>query len=88
MSQHEITNTVFGIADAFAKLARTPKVYPAYIASRIKAALLAEDPKAPKPLEHIIEGVGDIETLGSSRYSMTVTDHNGTAYRVTVQVSA
>lgn len=76
---------VFGIADAAAKLAASPKVYPMYLASRIKSALKQAD-RELAPGQNIIESVADIETLGDCRYAMTVTDHNGTKYRVTVEV--
>lgn len=89
MPQHTAkspASMVLDIAGAFARLASIPKVYPAYIASRVKAALLLDDPRAPRPNEHIIEAVGDAVTLGSSRYAMEVTDHNGTKYKITVEV--
>lgn len=63
------------------------KVYPGYIAFRVKDALKAiadnGDPKLDLP---IITAVGDMETIGDCRYAIPVTDHNGTKYRVTVEV--
>lgn len=74
-----------GLAEAlFASLAALSTlrpVYPAYLASRIKRALTEADP------EGVIAGVGDIESLGNSRYAVPVTDADGTSYRVTVEVA-
>lgn len=78
MSQH------LDIAGAFARLASIPKVYPLYLASRAKAGLL----KAFADQENIIASVGDIETIGDCKYRIGVTDHNGTKYKITVEVAA
>jgi hypothetical protein len=56
-----------------------PNIYPGYIAQRIKAALRSTDP------ESVITSVGQIETLSLGRYAITVTDFNGSQYRVTVE---
>lgn len=61
------------------------QVYPLYIAWRIKSALEAADPKLDAG-EQIIEGKVEVETLGCSRYAVKVTDHNGTKYRITVEI--
>lgn len=79
------TDFMSGLMDGMARVARLPKVYPMYLASRIKAALKAPDEQMA-PGQHIIEAVGDIETLGSAHYAMTATDHNGTKYRITVKI--
>lgn len=55
-------------------------VYPGYLAFRIKRALKVDDG------ESIVATVGDIETVGDCRYVVPVTDHNGMAYRITVEV--
>lgn len=57
-----------------------PMIYPSYVAQRIKTALRApaNDP------EGVFTAVSDIETVGDCRYAMTVTDFNGSRYRVTV----
>lgn len=81
-----VAEMIFDIASAGAKLAKSPKVYPGYIAGRIKQALRQDDPQLARPNNHIIETVGAIETIGSCRYRLMLTDHNGTQYRVTVEV--
>lgn len=74
---------------SFAKTATIRKVYPSYIGFRIKAALKAladnGDPKLDGP---IVSDVGDMETIGDCRYAIPVTDHNGTKYRITVEVQS
>lgn len=57
-------------------------VYPGYLALRIKKALRLPDPENIYTPE-----IGDIETIGDCRYAMTVTDVNGTEYRITVEVA-
>lgn len=77
------------MAHSFSKTATIRKVYPSYIGFRIKAALksLADngDPKLDGP---IVSAVGDMETIGDCRYAIPVTDHNGTKYRITVEVQS
>jgi hypothetical protein len=57
-------------------------VYALYLASRAKRGLVAAitDP------EQIIASVGEIESLGNSRYAIAVTDDSRTVYRVTIEV--
>lgn len=61
---------------------RLPAVFPLYMASRAKRGLVAGKSDA----EQIINTVGEIESLGNSSYGITVSDHTGTKYRVTVEV--
>lgn len=65
---------------AMTALQARPSIYPGYLAQRIKTAMRdpANDP------EGVFTAVSDIETVGDCRYAMTVTDFNGTRYRVTV----
>jgi len=55
-------------------------VYPAYLASLIKRAVL------PGDTEKVFTSVGAIETVGDCRYAMLFTDFNGTKYEVQVRV--
>lgn len=68
------------ILESFTHLQILPKVYPFYIASRIKQALFCPDP------ERIIVAVGKIETIGDCRHALEVKDFEGTSYRITVEV--
>lgn len=62
-------------------------VYPAYIAVRVSQAiqrLIADgDQKLDQP---ILQSVGIMEAVGDCRYEIPVTDHNGTKYKITVEV--
>jgi hypothetical protein len=71
---------ILGIFDALAKFQAIPKVFPGYLASKIKRSMKAADS------EDIIAEIGDIETIGDCKYAIPVTDFNGTRYRITVQV--
>ena len=55
-------------------------VYPLYFISLIRRALRQPDP------EGIVGDIGEVETLGNSRYALTATDRGGTTYRITVEV--
>lgn len=71
---------VKGIFEALTRFQAIPKVYPGYIATRIKKALKAADS------ENIVADVGEMQTIGDCKYAIPVTDFNGTKYRVTVEV--
>lgn len=81
-------NPVHELLEGLSRLQASPKVYPAYIAFRARNALREPDPKLMADGQ-IIEGpqaVSDVETLGSARYAFTVTDHNNSTYRVTIEL--
>jgi hypothetical protein len=68
-------------------LTRQPKyVYPFYFAARIRRGLLATQ-KADAGTDDIIESVGEIQTLGNSRYLVSATDKAGTRYHITIEVA-
>lgn len=75
------TNLIVDIARAAAQAAALPRVYPGHIMQRIKMALLVSDP------EGVITSTGQIESIGDCRYGLTITDLNGTEYRITVEVN-
>jgi hypothetical protein len=64
---------------------RTPTVYPGYIAYRCKQAL-ADAIERPAD-ERVIAAVGEMISLGNSRYAIKATDINGVAYLITVEVA-
>lgn len=86
-ARREAGSLMLGIAPSIAQATNCQKVYPAYIGFRIKDALKAlvanGDPKLDEP---IISAVGDMQTIGDCRYCVPVTDHNGTKYKITVEV--
>lgn len=87
MDRQDAETQAAGDFEAAAKVAAMPKVYPAYIAFRCKDGL-----KAALTTKEFIEGpivtaIGDLETTGDCRYAIPITDHNGTKYRVTVEVA-
>jgi RNase P/RNase MRP subunit POP5 len=60
-------------------------VYPLYFASRVKKGLLAAK---EADAEGIIAAVGEVESLGNSRYAIRASDESGTTYRITVEVAS
>lgn len=56
------------------------KVYPAYLAIRIRNALRVPDP------EGVFSYPSDIERIGDAKDAIYITDFNGTRYRITVEV--
>lgn len=81
-------NLVHELFEGLSRLQASPKVYPAYIAFRARNALRQPDPKlgAADQVIETPEAVSAVETLGSARYAFTVTDHNGSTYKVTVEL--
>lgn len=75
-----MANFMSDMLDGMAKVAALTPVYPSYLASVIKKSLLGGDTEAT------FRAIGPIETVGDCRYAMTVTDLNGSEYRVTVEV--
>lgn len=68
------------LAELKAALKPPRNVYPLYIAGIIRKALNKDDP------ECIIESIGEVRSLGNSRYAIPVLDSRGTEYLVTVEV--
>lgn len=81
MSDHPIIEMLDGIARAQA----APKVYPMYLGFQIQQALRACDTDLSAN-DRIIASVGEVQGVGDCRYAIPVTDHNGTRYRITVEV--
>lgn len=81
----DLHKLIFDVAASVARVATTPKVYPAYIAIRMRNVLRQPDPKLLAN-EPIVTAASDLETLGSTHYAFTVTDHNGTVYEVAIKV--
>lgn len=67
--------------ETVARIQSRPSVYPGYIGTRVKKALKAAD------TEEIITEIGDMETIGDCKYAITVTDFNGSKYKITVEVA-
>lgn len=82
---HPITSILEDFAKGQAAYYATPKVYPFYLACKIKEALAVADMKLPAD-QRIIGGVEPIVSLGDCRYLVTVIDHNGAKYDITVSV--
>jgi hypothetical protein len=75
-------NPLVDFLGALGRLHALPKVYPGYIAMRVKNLLRGNgDP------ENIIANVGDVETIGDSRYQIEITDLEATKYLVTIEVA-
>lgn len=80
-SDHQIIEMIEGIARAQG----APKVYPMYLGFQIQQALRACDADLPAD-DRIIASVGELHGIGDCCYAIPVTDHNGTRYRITVEV--
>lgn len=81
MTDHPIIEMLDGIVRA----QTAPKVYPMYLGFQIQQALRACDADQPVD-DRIIASVGEVQGVGDCRYTIPVTDHNGTRYRITVEV--
>lgn len=75
-----VSELIADFAMSLMQLQASPLVYPLYIASRIKKVLLAADS------ENLLREMGEIQTIGDCVHAITVTDFNGTKYRITVEV--
>ena len=85
---NDFATDLHDILSSAARIAAMKPVFPMKIASLIRDALRNTANKLAAP--HFdypgAEAAHQIETIGDCRYAISVTDANGTRYRVTVEV--
>lgn len=84
MATYDPTEPINLMAELKAALNPPRTVYPLYLASRIELGLQA----AQREADRIVASVGELQSLGNSRYVIPVTDTSGTKYWITVEVAS
>lgn len=83
----EINAMLESWSNASVAIARMPKVFPGYIAMRIKNAIRKPENGLIGPnLDFPGAEIGDVETIGDCRYAMSIVVKNGTRCRIIVEV--